>query len=237
MGSPQTILVVDEDEICRAYLADNLAADGYQVLSAGTRDHALALLASRPAHLVLADINGHTLGLLDAIRGAGGLRDGIDPSVPLFVLTARADQLARVRALERGADDVLAKPFSYSELHARVRAVLRRCYERPRRVIHAGGLVVDCTARRAWVGEVEVELSPKEFELLATLAAEPERVYTKEELLRAVWGLGTWARTRTLDSHAFRLRQKLKDAGAGEVVVNVWGVGLRLSSAPVGAGV
>jgi DNA-binding NtrC family response regulator len=80
MGSPHTILVVDEDEICRAYLADNLAADGYQVMSAGTREQALAILANRPAHLVLADVNGQTLGLLDAICGAGGLRDGIDPS-------------------------------------------------------------------------------------------------------------------------------------------------------------
>jgi DNA-binding response OmpR family regulator len=79
-------------------------------MSAGGREQALALLASRPAHLVLADVNGQTLGLLDAIRGAGGLRDGIDPSIPLLVLSARADELARIRALERGADDVLAKP-------------------------------------------------------------------------------------------------------------------------------
>ncbi len=235
MGSPQIILVVDEDATCRAFLADNLAADGYQVLSAGTREQAIALLASRPAHLVLADINGQTLGLLDAIRGAGGLRDGIDPDVPLLVLSGHAGQLARVRALERGADDVLAKPFSYAELHARVKAVMRRCHERPRRVIHVGGLVVDRTARRAWIGEREVWLSPKEFELLATLAAEPDRVHTKEELLRAVWGLGSWARTRTLDSHAFRLRQKLRNAGAGELVVSVWGVGLRLCSTPLEA--
>ena len=173
-------------------IADNLGADGYHVMSAGTRDHALALLASRPAHLVVADINGRTLGLLDAIRGAGGLRDGIDPSVPLLVLSARAGELARVRALERGADDVLAKPFSYPELHARIRAVIRRCHERPRHVIRAGGLVIDRGARRAWVREIELELSPKEFELLAMLAAEPERVYTRDELLSAIWGFGNW---------------------------------------------
>ena len=84
----------------------------------------MALLASRRAHLVLADLNGQTLGLLNAVRGAGGLRDGIDPYVPLVVLSSRTDELARVRALERGADDVLAKPFSYPELQARVAALL-----------------------------------------------------------------------------------------------------------------
>jgi DNA-binding response OmpR family regulator len=138
-----------------------------------------------------------------------------------------------VRALERGADDVLAKPFSYPELRARLGAVLRRCYGRPRQVLRVGGLTLDWGTRRAWIGEREVQLSVKEFELLAALAAEPERVHTKAELLRAVWGLGSWARTRTLDSHAFRLRQKLRGAGAGDLVVNVWGVGLRLSSAPL----
>ena len=233
MGSEQTILVVEEDASCRAFLADNLAADGYQVASAESREQALALLGSRRAHLVLADLNGQTLGLLDAVRGAGGLRDGIDPHIPLFVLSSRTDELARVRALERGADDVLAKPFSYPELRARLGAVLRRCYGRPRQVLRVGGLTLDRGTRRAWVGEREVELSAKEFELLAVLAAEPERVHTKEELLRVVWGLGSWARTRTLDSHAFRLRQKLRAAGAGELVSNVRGVGLRLSSAPL----
>jgi DNA-binding response OmpR family regulator len=233
MGSNHTILVVEEDATCRAFLADNLAEDGYQVASAETRDQALALLANRRAHLVLADLNGQTLGLLDAVRGAGGLRDGIDPHVPLVVLSSRTDELARVRALERGADDVIAKPFSYPELRARLGAVLRRCYGRPRQVLRVGGLTLDRGTRRAWIGECEVELSVKEFELLVVLAAEPERVHTKAELLRAVWGLGSWARTRTLDSHAFRLRQKLRAAGAGDLVVSVWGVGLRLSSAPL----
>ena len=153
MGSDQTILLVEEDATCRAFLADNLAEDGYQVASAETREQALALLASRRAHLVLADLNGQTLGLLDAVRGAGGLRDGIDPHVPLVVLSSRTDELARVRALERGADDVLAKPFSYPELRARLGAVLRRCYGRPRQVLRVGSLTLDRGTRRVWVGE------------------------------------------------------------------------------------
>jgi DNA-binding winged helix-turn-helix (wHTH) protein len=100
-------------------------------------------------------------------------------------------------------------------------------------VLRVGSLTLDRGTRRAWIGEREVELSVKEFELLTALAAEPERVHTKEELPRAVWRLGSWARTRTLDSHAFQLRQKLRAAGARDLVVNVWGVGLRLSSAPL----
>ena len=112
MGSDQTILVVEEDATCRAFLADNLAEDGYQVASAETREQALALLASRRAHLVLADLNGQTLGLLDAVRGAGGLRDGIDPHVPLVVLSSRTRRArpgagARARGRRRARQAVL----------------------------------------------------------------------------------------------------------------------------------
>jgi DNA-binding response OmpR family regulator len=133
-----------------------------------------------------------------------------------------------VRALDRGADDVIGRPFAYVELLARIRAVLRRTAPSESEVLTAGDLVVDRRTRRVAVRERAVALSAKEFELLARLAAEPHRVFTKEELLREVWGFRALGRTRTLESHASRLRRKLCVAGDDRFVVNVWGVGYRL---------
>ena len=110
------ILIVEEHEATRAFLADQLTCDGYEILLARSRRHALHLLSSHHPQLVLADINGETLGLLDAVRGGEGLAGEIDPNTPLIVLTARTDELARVRVFDRGGDDVVAKPFSYPEL-------------------------------------------------------------------------------------------------------------------------
>jgi DNA-binding response OmpR family regulator len=136
----------------------------------------------------------------------------------------------RVRALDRGADDVIGRPFAYVELLARIRALLRRSSTSSAEVLTAAGgeLVVDRRTRRVAVRDRSVALSAKEFELLAWLAAEPYRVFTKEELLREVWGFRALGRTRTLESHASRLRRKLCVAEDDRYVVNVWGVGYRL---------
>ena len=148
----------------------------------------------------------------------------------MIVLTARANEFARVRVFDRGGDDVVAKPFAYPELRGRIRALLRRASEpRPRTLSRVGALSVDHRTREVRVGEQPVALAAKEYELLRALIADPTRVLTREELLRDVWGLGTQARTRTLDSHVFRLRQKLAAAGPGRrMVITVWGVGYRL---------
>jgi DNA-binding response OmpR family regulator len=228
--SSQLILVVEESERTRAFLAEQLAADGYDVLLADSRRRALALLGTHRPQLVLADLNGQTLGLLDAVRRGAATVGEFDPQTPMIVLTARADELARVRVFDRGGDDVVAKPFSYPELRGRIRALLRRASEpRPRTLSRVGALSVDHRAREVRVGERPVTLAAKEYELLRALIADPTRVFTREELLRDVWGLGTQARTRTLDSHVFRLRQKLAAAGPGRrMVITVWGVGYRL---------
>jgi DNA-binding response OmpR family regulator len=133
-----------------------------------------------------------------------------------------------VRALERGADDVIGRPFAYEELLARIRALLRRSSPANGEVLEAGELVVDRRTRRVTVRDRLVSLSAKEFDLLARLAAEPNRVFTKEILLREVWGFRALGRTRTLESHASRLRRKLNVADDDRYVVNVWGVGYRL---------
>jgi DNA-binding response OmpR family regulator len=232
MGSHNEILVIEEDEATRTFIADQLSADGYEILTAESRRHALQLLSTRRPHLVLADINGETLGLLDAIRTGEGVAARVDPDTPMIVLTSRTDELTRVRVFEHDGDDVLAKPFSYAELRGRIRAVLRRSYgHRHRQVARVGTLRVDLASREVHVDGRPVALSAKEFELLRALVSDPTRVFTRDELIRGVWRYSPAAapRSRTLDSHAARLRQKLKAAGADRpLVINVWGVGLRL---------
>ncbi len=234
MGSHQ-ILIVEDDDATRTFLAHELVADGYQILLAENRSQALELLAAHRPALVLADINGQTLGLLDAVRDGAGLGGEIDANTPMIVLTARADELARVRVFDRGGDDVVTKPFSYPELRGRIAALLRRAYEaRPAQVSRLGCLTVDHRSREVRVREQRVELCAKEFELLTALIAEPTRVFTREELLRDVWGYRSPGKTRTLDAHAARLRQKLAAADPGRrLVINVWGVGYRLADAEV----
>ncbi len=214
-------------------IADNLTADGYRVLCAGGREGALEQLARARPDVVVCDVNSETLDLLDAIRDGDGLAVRVDPDVPLIVLSARVDELARVRYLEHGSDDVLAKPFSYLELRSRIRALLRRSHaQRSGDVTRIGELRIHHAARRVSVGDTPVAVSAKEYALLAHLAAEPTRVFTREELPRDVWGYCT--PSRTVDSHACRLRTKLA-AHPQRLVINVWGIGYRLCD-PIGAG-
>jgi DNA-binding response OmpR family regulator len=146
----------------------------------------------------------------------------------VILLAPSSDPEERVRALERGADDAVGRPFAYDELLARIRAVLRRSTASATEVVVAGDIVVDRRTRRVAVRDALVTLSAKEFELLLRLASEPYRVFTKEELLREVWGYRAIGRTRTLESHTSRLRKKLRLTSEDGFVVNVWGVGYRL---------
>jgi DNA-binding response OmpR family regulator len=231
------ILMVEEDHANRAFLVDQLTADGYEIVVADSRRYALALVVARRPALVLADLNGRqTLGLLDAVRAGEGLAGEIDRRTPMIVLTARTDELARVRVFDRGGDDVVvSKPFSYPELHGRIRALLRRAHQpRPAAVSRVGALTVDHNMRWVRVGDRGIELAAKEYELLRALIADPTRVHSKAELLRDVWGLPACARTRTLESHAARLRAKLAAAGPGRrLVIAVRGVGYRLCDGEV----
>jgi DNA-binding response OmpR family regulator len=227
--STSTILLAEEHDATRAFLAENLTADGYRVLIAADRTKALALLSTADPDLILVDVNGQTLALLDAVRSGDGLAGRIDPDTPLIVLSRNADRLQRIRVLDRGGDDVVRKPFAYPELRARIAAVLRRsAIRRAGVILRAGALVIDLRSREVRVCDRSVELSDTEYRLLVTLAGEPSRVFTREELLHSVWGLETFGRTRTLDSHASRLRRKLCGEGRDRFVVNVWGVGYRL---------
>ena len=226
--SSRSILLAAEHPAARAFLADNLTADGYTLLVAADRAGALEVLEGEQPDLVICDVNGETLGLLDAVRTADGVASRVDPDTPLIVLTAQSDELSRLRFFDRGCDDVIAKPFSYAELRARVRVLLRRAYDRRAGRLRVGPLTIDPAAREVRCDGELVTLTNVELSLLRHLAGEPTRVFTKDELLRDVWGFRSRGATRTLDAHACRLRRKL---GPG-FVVNVWGVGYRLIDGP-----
>jgi DNA-binding response OmpR family regulator len=235
-GDTATILLVEDDAVLATFLADNLAADGYEPVVAETLRDGLRELEFRRPDLVVVDLglpDGSGLVLIERVRAADGLASRIDPSLPIVVLSGRASDVDRMRGFERGTDDFVAKPFLYGELRLRIAAVLRRARSRPSRgLLRVGDLSVDPATREVRLRGRRIELSQKEFALLRALAAEPTRVLTKAELLRDVWGFRTLGTTRTLDSHACRLRTKLA-ADGDRFVVNVWGVGYRLVDGPV----
>jgi DNA-binding response OmpR family regulator len=151
------------------------------------------------------------------------------------VLTSGSDELDVVRAFRYGADDVMAKPVRYAELRARVAALLRRADpHRAAHLIRIGALEIDTRARRVRLGQVPVDLTQREYALLVHLAGDPDRVFTKDDLLRALWGERSFGATRTLDSHACRLRDKLCRDGDRSWVINVWGVGYALRHGTMG---
>jgi DNA-binding response OmpR family regulator len=220
---PSAVLVAEPEPETREYLGRQLRDDGFDVIGAARRSEALELVESaRPDVVLLAELDL----CLRLRRGEPGRT--WDRNVPVIVLASSSDHIERVHALERGADDVLARPFAYDELLARIRALIRRTASATDDVIVAGDLVIDRPTRRVHVRDTLVDLSAKEFELVATLASQPYRVFTKPELLRDVWGFKALGRTRTLESHASRVRKKLCLASEDRFVVNVWGVGYRM---------
>ena len=230
-----TILVLEDDEPTRTFLADNLTADGYELLVADNAADGLAQLETKFPDLALIDLglpDRSGLDVVARVRASDGVASRIDPAVPIVVITGRAGELDRLRGFERGCDDYVCKPFSYPELRARVEALLRRSElrRRPGRT-RVGDLEIDVASRVVRLRGAPVALSQKEFALVRTLASEPTRVFTKDELLRSIWGFRTLGSTRTLDSHACRLRHKLGRFG-DRFVVNVWGVGYRLVDGP-----
>jgi DNA-binding response OmpR family regulator len=230
-----SILIVEDDPVIRTFLADNLTADGYDLLVAGTIDQALIELESRRPDLAVVDLrlpDGSGLDLIRRVRSADGVGSRIDPALPMVVLSGCGGELDRVRGFERGADDYVVKPFAYTELRWRIDVILSRTRARSDSgLLRVGELEIDPVARLARVRGRQLTLAAKEFALLRTLASAPTRVFTKEELLREVWGFRSIGSTRTLDSHACRLRQKLRAQG-DQFLVNVWGVGYRLVDGP-----
>jgi DNA-binding response OmpR family regulator len=225
------VLLAEPEPAACSYLERHLADDGFEVLRAAAACEALELAErAAPDLMLLANPlpDSSAPELCRRIR-AGEPGRSWNREVPVIVLgRSDADAVDRMRAFDRGCDDYLARPFIYEELLARIRAVLRRTAPPPSERIYAGDIVIDRATRRVTVAGEAVSLAGKEYELLVKLAGDPVRVFTKEQLLRDVWGFRSLGRTRTLDSHASRLRRKLARPNAGPFVVNLWGVGYRL---------
>jgi DNA-binding response OmpR family regulator len=202
------LLLAESQPDTRSFLERHLTSDGFELVGDEVQPD-----------LVLLD----DTAALDDCRARHG-------DVPVIVLgQPESDAVDRVRALDRGCDDFLGRPFNYEELLARIRAVLRRTTPAEHETRRAGPIAADLATRCVTVNGVPVALAGKEYELLLKLMTDPARVFTKEQLLREVWGFRSLGRTRTLDSHASRLRRKLSAAAPGrQFVLNVWGVGYRL---------
>ena len=224
----RTVLVVDDEPNIRDLVRLYLEQDGFAVVSAADGRAALRLHEEKSPDLVVLDL---MLPEVDGWDVARELRRRGD--TPLLMLTAKSDDVDRIVGLELGADDYLVKPFNPRELVARVRAVLRRT-ERPARTppaITAGALRIDPRRREASVAGAPLDLTAREFDLLAALARDPGVVLTRDALLESVWGTDYRGETRTVDMHVSTLRGKLGDQGP--LIETVRGVGYRLLPGPV----
>jgi two-component system phosphate regulon response regulator PhoB len=206
------ILVVEDEDALSTLLQYNLEKEGYQVSVAGDGEEALMLADEATPDLVLVD---WMLPKLSGIEVCRRLRNRPETrNVPIIMLTARGEEADRIRGLDTGADDYVVKPFSMTELFARIRAVMRRI--RPGladdTVTH-GDIVIDRVAHRVRRGDQEVHLGPTEFRLLDYLIQHPGRVFSREQLLDAVWGSDVYVEVRTVDVHIGRLRKALNISG------------------------
>ena len=221
------ILVVDDEPRIAEIARDYLERAGYAVTTAANGVDALALARTRRPDLIVLDLGLPHVDGLDVTRT---LRK--HSNVPIIMLTARVEESDKLVGLELGADDYVTKPFSPRELVARVRAVFRRMETPPERgdVIRAGHVTLDRPRMRAAVGKHRVDLTPTEFELLAMLAAQPGRVFTRSQLLDAIRGVETESFDRAVDAHIKNLRRKLEpDPRNPRYVLTVYGVGYRFA--------
>jgi two-component system response regulator ResD len=216
------ILLVDDEASLRMLVRRYLQRDGYLVVEAVDGAQALQRLAEQPFDLAVIDVMMPKVDGFDLVRQIRSRSD-----IPVIMLTGRGEESSRVAGLELGADDYMVKPFSMPELVARVRARLRRPGTeqlQPTDVLEVGQVRADSSSRRAWVGDRELDLTRREFDLLVALLAAPGRVFTRDQLLDHAWGT-RYVSAKTVDVHVSGLRRKLGDAVS---VQTVRGVGYRL---------
>jgi DNA-binding response OmpR family regulator len=220
------LLIAEDDAGIREPLRRALAREGYDVEAVADGLVAVGRALSEEHDLVILDIG---LPGLDGLEVCRRVRRVL-PALPILMLTAQVDELDLVAGLDAGADDYVTKPFRLAELLARVRALLRRggVAAEASSEVEAGGVRVDPASRRAWQGGAELELTPKEFDLLWLLVREAGQVVRRERIMREVWDENWFGSTKTLDMHVSWLRRKLgDDASAPRLLTTVRGIGLR----------
>jgi DNA-binding response OmpR family regulator len=223
----QSVLVVEDESSIASFVALYLKNAGYTVRTAATGNEALAQFQASPPGLIVLDL---MLPDIDGIEICRRIRKTSD--VPILMLTARDEDVDKIIGLEVGADDYLTKPFNPRELVARVKSILRRSSPERRQIeskqLRHGQLLVDAGRREVRVGDEEIQLAPKEFDLLWELLDHRGLVLTRDQLLERVWGYTFAGDTRTVDVHVRQLRRKLGDASP---IVTVWGVGYKVAPA------
>jgi two-component system alkaline phosphatase synthesis response regulator PhoP len=224
--NPTTILVVEDETSIATFVAAYLRNAGYGVKTAATAQAALIQLASDAPGLVILDLN---LPDGDGVELCRRIRKTSD--IPILMLTARDEDIDKIIGLEVGADDYMTKPFNPRELVARVKSILRRAAPERRKSeseeLQHGALTINAGKREVHVGDEEIRLAPKEFDLLWELLDHRGIVLTRDQLLERVWGYTFAGDTRTVDVHVRQIRRKLGDASP---IVTVWGVGYKVAS-------
>jgi len=221
------VLLVEDEPAQREILRYNLTSEGYGVTLADNGDDALLLADEVQPDLVLLDWMLPGVSGIEVLRRLKARRQTSE--IPIIMLSARSEEIDRVRGLETGADDYMVKPYSVSELMARIRTQLRRT--RPVSLggrLEFGDIVLDGETHRVTRAGEEIKLGPTEFRLLSTLLEKPGRVWTREQLLDRVWGRDVFVDTRTVDVHVGRLRKALRKAGADDPLRTVRGTGYAL---------
>ncbi|GJM06126.1 MAG: phosphate regulon transcriptional regulatory protein PhoB [marine bacterium B5-7] len=223
------ILIVEDEEAIRDMLGYSLMKEGFSCDEAADIDQARASVESNCPSLILLDWMLPGMSGIDYARRLRSVPETRD--VPIIMLTAKGEELDKVKALDSGADDYITKPFSTKELVARVKAVLRRYSgNNDGGVIEVNGLLLDPDTYRVTANEQEIEISPTEFKLLHFFITHPERVYSRSQLLDHVWGENVYVEERTVDVHIRRLRKTLEPFGFDKFIQTVRSVGYRFST-------
>ena len=228
----EKILIVDDEDNIRTLLRFNLEKEGYTVEEAADGKEALAIIAKNTPSLIVLDL---MLPVLDGLTVCKKLKNDVKTAaLPIIMLTAKSDEVEKILGLELGADDYMTKPFAPRELIARIRAVLRRSSSAKvtdnSNIININNLTINSNHYAAYLNNKKLELTPKEFELLALLVKNPKQAFSREKLLETIWGYEYYGDTRTVDVHIRHLRAKLAaDPTTAEAIETVRGLGYRFN--------